>query len=318
MEVEHVSWVRLTSWRTTQEERNAAVRNGVLREVVVNHESVLALVHEVLAERHARVRSKERHRSWLRSSRGNDDGVIHRAELLQALNYLHYRRALLADRHVDADYSVALLVDDRVDRNGGLAGLLVTDDQLALSAADWRHGVNRLDAGLHRLVNRLAAYDARGLDLKTASLGSLDVAEAVDWVAERIDNAADHRLANRHAGDLASALDGVAFLNGGCLSHYHHAHVVLFEVQRDSLGAVGELNELAEGDLAEAVGAGNSVTDAQNGANLGEILVAGGGADLVLDDPANLICTYVHVYLVSKKSLVDPPCASNHPNVLDQ
>ena len=60
--------------------------------------------------------------------------------------------------------SCALLVDDRVDRDGGLAGLAVADDQLALAAADRDHRVDGLDAGLERLVDGLALDDARRLD----------------------------------------------------------------------------------------------------------------------------------------------------------
>jgi hypothetical protein len=37
-------------------------------------------------------------------------------------------------------------------RRRGLAGLAVADDQLALAAADRDHRVDRLDAGLQRLV----------------------------------------------------------------------------------------------------------------------------------------------------------------------
>ena len=51
------------------------------------------------------------------------------------------RRFLLGDRHVDADDARPLLIEDRVDGDGGLAGLAVADDQLALAAADrgsWR------------------------------------------------------------------------------------------------------------------------------------------------------------------------------------
>src|SRR3990172_2044246 len=43
-----------------------------------------------------------------------------------------------------------LLVDDRVPRHGGLAGLAVADDQFALAPADRHHRVDRLDPGLHR------------------------------------------------------------------------------------------------------------------------------------------------------------------------
>ena len=56
------------------------------------------------------------------------------------------RRALLADGDVDAadlllrvaGLPVVPLVDDRVQRDRGLAGLPVADDQLALAAADRR------------------------------------------------------------------------------------------------------------------------------------------------------------------------------------
>ena len=63
-----------------------------------------------------------------------------------------------------------LLVDDRVDDHRGLAGLAVTDDQLALAAADRDQRVDRLQAGLHRLMHRLARDDAGRLDLDAAAL----------------------------------------------------------------------------------------------------------------------------------------------------
>jgi hypothetical protein len=70
---------------------------------------------------------------------------------------------LLAHGHVDADDVLALLVDDRVDRNGGLAGLAVADDELALAAADGDHGVDGFQAGLHGLMHRLPLDDAGSL-----------------------------------------------------------------------------------------------------------------------------------------------------------
>jgi hypothetical protein len=46
-----------------------------------------------------------------------------------------------------------MIVSMQIER---LAGLAVADDQLALAAADVRHRVDRLDAGHHRLLHRLA------------------------------------------------------------------------------------------------------------------------------------------------------------------
>src|SRR2546429_7782984 len=79
-------------------------------------------------------------------------------------------RLLLADGDVDALNAGGLLVDDGVDREGGLAGLAAADDQLALPAADRHHRVDGLVAGLHRLADRLPVDDPRSdpLDRRAA------------------------------------------------------------------------------------------------------------------------------------------------------
>ena len=83
------------------------------------------------------------------------DGVLHGAVVFERLHHLRHGGALLADGDIDADHVAALLIDDGVERDGGLAGLAVADDQLALAAADRNHGVDGLDAGLHRLFHGL-------------------------------------------------------------------------------------------------------------------------------------------------------------------
>ena len=83
-------------------------------------------------------------------------------------------RFFLPDGHVEALYAGSLLVDDRVDADGGLAGLAVADDQLALAAADGRHGVDGLDAGLQRLLHRLPLGHAGGGRFDGAALGGDD------------------------------------------------------------------------------------------------------------------------------------------------
>ena len=117
-------------------------------------------VAEVLAHRAAGVRRDVLHRRRIGRRGRDDDGVLHGAVVLERLHHLRHGRALLADRDVDADDVAALLVDDRVERDGGLAGLAVADDQLALAAADRDHRVDGLDAGLQRLFHRLAVDDA--------------------------------------------------------------------------------------------------------------------------------------------------------------
>jgi len=55
---------------------------------------------------------------------------------LERLDDLGDGRVLLADRDVDAEDALALLVDDGVEGDGGLARLAVPDDELALAAPD--------------------------------------------------------------------------------------------------------------------------------------------------------------------------------------
>ncbi len=63
VQVEHVTGVRLTGRRSAQQQRELAVRLGVLAEVVVDDQRVLALLHEVLAHRAAGVGRHELHRA---------------------------------------------------------------------------------------------------------------------------------------------------------------------------------------------------------------------------------------------------------------
>src|SRR5690606_30207990 len=142
-----------------------------------------------------------------------------------------------------------------IHRHGRLAGLAVTDDQFALAAADRHQGVDRLQAGLHRFVHRLARNDARRLHFDAAAFVRNDRALAVDRVAERIDHAAEQALAHRNVDDGAGALDAVTFADLGIGAEDHDADVVGFEVEGHALHAIGELDHLAGLDLVETVDA---------------------------------------------------------------
>src|ERR1700719_838669 len=148
---------------------------------------MLAGIAKIFAHRAAAVRRDVLQRSGFGSGRGDDGSKLHRAGAGQLLDHLRDGRALLPDRHVDAMHVEALLIDDRIDRDRGLAGLTIADDQLALSASDDEHRVDSLDAGLQRLLDRLAADDPWRLDFDAAGLGRLDRALVVDWLAECVD-----------------------------------------------------------------------------------------------------------------------------------
>ena len=95
-----------------------------------------------------------------------------------------------------------------------------------------RHGVDRLDAGLHRLVDRLPAGDARGDRLDEPGLVGDDRPLVVDRLAQRVDHAADQRLADRHAEQLAGRGDRLAFVDLGVVAQDDHADRRFFEVER--------------------------------------------------------------------------------------
>src|SRR5690606_4086787 len=164
------------------------------------------------------------------------DGIFHRAAFFQLAHDLRHGRALLAHGNIDAVELLALivarvdalLVDEGVDGDCGLAGLAVADDQFALSAADRNERIERLEPRLHRLMHRLARDNPRRFHFDTPALGGLDRALAVDRVAERIDHAAEQALAYGHVHDGARALDAVAFLDLGIRAEDHDTDIVGF------------------------------------------------------------------------------------------
>ena len=127
-----------------------------------------------------------------------------------------------------------------------------------------------------------------------ARVVGLDRALAVDRVAERIDDAAEQALADRHVDDGAGALDGLAFLDVAVGAEDHDADIVALEIQRHAFDAVRELDHLAGLDLVEAVDAGDAVADRQHLADLGDFGLLAEIGDLVLEDRGNFGGADIH------------------------
>ena len=153
-------------------------------------------------------------RSSLGGSGSNDDGVLHRIVLLKSLDELGDSGPLLTNGDVD-DVELLLLVvavvpsplvQHGVEGDGSLASLTVTDDQLTLATADRHHGVDRLEAGLHGLVDGAAGQDTGSLHTGAALLGGLDGALAVDGVAQGVDDTAEQLRSDWHV-DLLVELE---------------------------------------------------------------------------------------------------------------
>ncbi len=127
----------------------------------------------------------------------------HGAVLFELAHHVGDRALLLPDGDVDAFNAGALLIDDGVDGDRGLAGLAVADDEFALAAADRHHGVDGLEAGLHRLRHALAENHARRHALQGDFELGVHRALAVDGHAQRIDDAAQKLGTHRHFEDAA-------------------------------------------------------------------------------------------------------------------
>ena len=130
VQVEDVAGVGLTTRRPAQQQRQLAVGLGLLGQVVVDDEGVLAVLHPVLAHGATGVGGQVLEGGRLRRRRRHHHRVLEGAVLGQDGHGLGHRRALLADGDVDALHALALLVDDGVDGHGGLARLAVADDEL--------------------------------------------------------------------------------------------------------------------------------------------------------------------------------------------
>ena len=119
-------------------------------------------IAEVFGHGTSSVRGEVLERGGVGGGGGDDRGVLQRARILQRGNDLADRGRLLTDSDVEAENVLPLLVDDRVDRDGGLARSPVADDQFALTTSDGNHGIDGFDARLQRFLDRLAIDDAGG------------------------------------------------------------------------------------------------------------------------------------------------------------
>src|SRR6267142_6912392 len=337
MQIEHVARIGFAARRTAQQQRHLAIGDGLLGKIVIDDDGVHAVVAEILAHGAAGERRDVLHRRRIGRGGGHDDGIFQRALLFEHLDELGDGRTLLADRDIDAiqlDVLVAggvewLLVQNGIERDRGLAGLAVADDQLALAAADRDQRIDRLEAGRHRFVHRFARNDAGRLDVDAHTLVGLDRALAVDGIAERVDHAAEQPLADGRVDDGAGALDGLAFLDLAVGAEDHDTDVVGLQIQRHAAGAVLELDHFAGLNVVETVDAGDAVTDGQHLSDFGNLGLLAEILDLVLEDrgnfrradvhqPASFIACLIELSLVrSELSTMRLPSLTTRPPMME-
>ena len=138
-------------------------------------------------------------------------------------------------------------------------------------------------------VDALADDDAVGDPLDRPGLGRGDRALVVERLAERVDHAAEQRLADRHLDDAAGGLDGVAFLDRGGVAQDDRADRLLLEVEGHAHHPAGELEQLRGEGALEAVDLGDAVADLDDRADVARLGVGVEPVDRGLDDVDDLV-----------------------------
>ena len=179
-----------------------------------------------------------------------------------------HARGLLADGDVDADDVAVALVDDGVDRERGLAGGAVADDQLALAAAEGEQRVDDEQAGLHRLGHEIAVDDRRRRALDRQVLGGRDRTLAVERAAERVDDAPEQLGADRDAHHVAGAAHDLAGPDRLGRVEQHAADAVGLEHLGEAEAAALEAQQLVEAGARQAGDHRDAVADLLDPADL--------------------------------------------------
>ncbi len=244
MQVEHVTRISFTSGRPAQQQGKFTVSRCLFRKVIVNNQHVFALGHEFLTHGGSRKGSDIEQGGRVGCGRGHDNGIFHRAGILQSLQHVGHRGLLLSHGNVNADDIPAFLVDDRIDRDSGLAGLAVAKDKFPLPTADRNHGVDSLEPCLQRLVHPLAEDNAGSDFFNREELIALNRSFAVQRLAQRVDHTSNQGFTHGHRHDPAGTLDGVTFLDMLVWTENNTTDVVLFQVKSHPENATREFKQL--------------------------------------------------------------------------
>ena len=143
-------------------------------------------------------------------------------------------------------------------------------------------------------MNRFALDDAGRLHFHLAELVGIDGTLAVNRLADGVHNPADERLAHRHLNDPVGTLYGVPFLDMEEVAENRGADVVLLEVEHHPGHSAGELQEFTRHGLIKTVNTGNTVTNRDNGAGLGNLHLFSVPLDLLSDYLADLFRSDFH------------------------
>ena len=254
--------------RTAQQEGEFAVGARVLGEVVVNDKHVAARLHERLGDAGRGVRSDVGQTRRVVALGHDDDGVIHGALFPQGGHRLRNGGGALADGAINAQHILAALVEDGVDRNGGLARLAVAENQLALAAPDGNERIDNFEAGLERHGDGRAVHDGRGGAFDGQALAGDHRSLAIERPAERIDDASEQSVANGHVHDPARAPDFISRMEMRIFAEQHDADFVFVHIEGNAEHIAGESHQFIKAHAGKPGHLGDAGGDAGDRAHL--------------------------------------------------
>ena len=136
-----------------------------MRQIIEDHQHVARLGREIFGHCQGGIGGDVRHARRPVIARRHDDGVRGHAAVTDSAYNLGHGIATLTDCTIDTDDTCMFLVQDRIDRQRGFAGLPVADNQLTLPQPDRHRRVDHLDPGGQRARYGLSIKDFRGLGL---------------------------------------------------------------------------------------------------------------------------------------------------------
>jgi len=139
--------------------------------------------------------------------------------------------------------------------------LPIADDELALTATDRDGGVDSLDAGLERRLDRRSVHDRRSQLLDRNPLLRRQSSSVVQWPAKGINDASQKRLTDRRIDHSLCPTRFGAFEQSVGRSQQNDTALMLVETGRDRAQTTGKDNQLIRTQVREAADRGDTITD---------------------------------------------------------
>ena len=297
MQIENVSGVCFTSGRTLQQQGQCTVSYRMLGQIIVYDEDILALIHEILSQRRTGVRRDVLQGCRIAGGCGYDNGVIHGIVLFQGSYQFCNGRCLLADSHIDTYHILALLVQNRIDGDGSLTGLTVTDDQLTLSTADGEHGIDSQNTGLHRHSYGLSVHNGRCGLLDGTITFFLNGTSAVDGCSQSIHDPALKSVTYGDTGSLTGTYHSGTLTDLGIMTKQDTSDLIPADILYHSLNTGIKDNDLTVLGMVDTIDIGDTVTYPTDGTDLMLLCLEMEIFDLTLQDGNNPLLAGSLTYL---------------------